>query len=553
MVEGRYGPSCAVAALSRHRGSESQASSRSSTPFQFPFPSFAGGFPGPLVVDPIGAEGTGRPGSSILSLLQQQGLIGSPPLSEDGRNSVGPLPTGLFRCTICLAAFPSAWLLEQHSNLQHSLQSMQEDGESGEEKPFRCDQCGQSYRYRSAYLKHREQNHRARLPADKLFTCDVCGMQFRYLKSFKKHRLNHALERLHAKPDLFNASRKFLAEPSSVDYSSKMLTMMMQGGRPNGDVLTSYGYSLDGCLVRAGCFGGPAGRVVEPAAGGVGAIGDQVSSSNEAVGSNAVEETPGTSFERSASVPVSKTEQHNFYKFSLDDYYYYGSGSNLAEGSGSKKKSDRLVMDSGDQDETIDSLAFALSMASNSGSGAGTAGEVFRSAQEASLLNLLRLDAAERQRERRFACPFCGKCVRSKENLKLHSLVSYTIHGGDPLYTNAGLADPPVDAPTCSLVTLAHTLDTPVLALGTPELISREPRTESLATAEHVYIGVVTAKGLESSISRVKRIQTPPDMSLSSPHTTSAPLIPQSSEKVAAYLLDKEGDRENKERSQGKQ
>nr|CAD7405486.1 unnamed protein product [Timema cristinae] len=34
------------------------------------------------------------------------------------------------------------------------------------------------------------------------------------------------------------------------------------------------------------------------------------------------------------------------------------------------------------------------------------------------------------------------------------------------------------------------------------------------------------------------------------PHTPSAPLIPQSSERVAAYLLDKEGDRENKECSQ---
>nr|CAD7430712.1 unnamed protein product [Timema monikensis] len=60
------------------------------------------------------------------------------------------------------------------------------------------------------------------------------------------------------------------------------------------------------------------------------------------------------------------------------------------------------------------------------------------------------------------------------------SLVSHTIHGGDPLYTNAGLADPPTYAPTCSLVTLVHTLDTPVhtmytlvhtLALGTPGLI----------------------------------------------------------------------------------
>lgn len=97
------------------------------------------------------------------------------------------------KCVVCNANFPSVWLLEQHAALQHAnLGSM-------DEKPFICEQCGQSYRYRSAYVKHREQNHRARLPADKLFTCDVCGMQFRYLKSFKKHRLNHALERLHGK------------------------------------------------------------------------------------------------------------------------------------------------------------------------------------------------------------------------------------------------------------------------------------------------------------------------------------------------------------------
>lgn len=97
------------------------------------------------------------------------------------------------RCVVCNANFPSVWLLEQHASLQHANLGPLE------EKPFICEQCGQSYRYRSAYVKHREQNHRARLPADKLFTCDVCGMQFRYLKSFKKHRLNHALERLHGK------------------------------------------------------------------------------------------------------------------------------------------------------------------------------------------------------------------------------------------------------------------------------------------------------------------------------------------------------------------
>lgn len=44
------------------------------------------------------------------------------------------------KCTVCNANFPSVWLLEQHAALQHAnLGPM-------EEKPFICDQCGQSYR-----------------------------------------------------------------------------------------------------------------------------------------------------------------------------------------------------------------------------------------------------------------------------------------------------------------------------------------------------------------------------------------------------------------------
>lgn len=435
VVDGRYGPSCAVAAA-RHHGTDTQISnhnSRSSTPFQFPFPPFSSSYSGPGGGSEGGGagEGTSRQNCSILSLLQQQGLIASP-LSEDGgRSSVGPMSGGVFRCSICLAAFPSAWLLEQHTSLQHASQPGTDDGESVEEKPFKCDQCGQSYRYRSAFLKHREQNHRARLPADKLFTCDVCGMQFRYLKSFKKHRLNHALEKLHSKSpsdlDTFARAMRNNGGPfadrsifrsstnipeSSTDYSNKMLMMMQGGSRLNGDA-TFFSPTLPGARESGRVTAPPTAMLPSTENGS-----DQVSSSNEAVVSNVADDMNAcgaSSFERAASVPVSKMEQQNFYKFSLDDYYY-GSSNNFADATNALArrgtKSDRIL--DGEQDETIDSLAFALTMASNSG------GDAFRSAQEASLFNLLRLDAAERQRERRFACPFCGKCVRSKENLKLH-------------------------------------------------------------------------------------------------------------------------------------
>ncbi|KAF6213541.1 hypothetical protein GE061_011261, partial [Apolygus lucorum] len=252
LVEGEYAPG------SSRSLDQISSSSRSSTPFQYP--SIAG-LAGALYNE------------TVVSLLRAQGL---------------DLPGGV-RCSVCLAGFPTPWLLDQHIQLQHPghrgsphpVEPVRDD------KPFRCDQCGQSYRYRSAYLKHREQNHRARLPADKLFTCDVCGMQFRYLKSFKKHRLNHTLERLHTSP----------RRPIERDKEEE-----------------------------------------EPNEGQ-----DEVTSSNEAVG-------------------------------------------RAAEPS--------------DQDDTVDSVTA-------------------EGGESSSLIGLLRLNERTRP-PRSFACPFCGKCVRSKENLKLH-------------------------------------------------------------------------------------------------------------------------------------
>lgn len=148
------------------------------------------------------------------STLQQQQLLATKNSSDVSSLFSEPIEEET-RCVVCNANFPNVWLLEQHAALQHANLG------PNDEKPFICEQCGQSYRYRSAYAKHKEQNHRARLPADKLFTCDVCGMQFRYLKSFKKHRLNHALERLHGKrnknsalmdQDIVTSSQEIMAD-----------------------------------------------------------------------------------------------------------------------------------------------------------------------------------------------------------------------------------------------------------------------------------------------------------------------------------------------------
>ena len=49
------------------------------------------------------------------------------------------------------------------------------------------------YKYQSAYQRHIDMNHTARLPQEKPYRCEVCGQFFKYLKSFHKHRANHTV------------------------------------------------------------------------------------------------------------------------------------------------------------------------------------------------------------------------------------------------------------------------------------------------------------------------------------------------------------------------
>ncbi|XP_059472419.1 zinc finger and SCAN domain-containing protein 10-like isoform X2 [Neocloeon triangulifer] len=155
-------------------GRDSSSAPSSPLPFPFPISNGVGGIPTITV-------GDGQPAASLASLLQTGGEALQRFLAAGGGVADGGATV---KCPLCMAHFPASMPLDQHLCL-HSR-----------EKPFKCDQCGQCYKYQSAYAKHREQNHTARLPGEKPFRCEICGMQFRYLKSFKKHRLNHAVERL---------------------------------------------------------------------------------------------------------------------------------------------------------------------------------------------------------------------------------------------------------------------------------------------------------------------------------------------------------------------
>lgn len=344
---------------------------------------------------PMAGPALGWPGA-LLALLQRRALhhlLPPPPLHPHPHpHSLPYLEDVPHRCPACYASFPSAWLLERHAALQHPP--------GPDEKPFVCEQCGQSYRYRSAYVKHREQNHRARLPADKLFTCDVCGMQFRYLKSFKKHRLNHALERLHGKggesrsrdssDHVSSTNDALLGRSGEIDLSLSSFRREPSVTDPE-DSDTEFRRTSQS-------------REIDEI--------DQDDTVDSVVPTNTSENmTAESDCEKGEGEPTSKPKSPAAETAPKRAETSFANVSSMADSSvGETAGSSGLQPDS--SDKISRDLHPEGSLLGASMLGVATS--------EASLLSYLRADSADRQRERRFACPFCGKCVRSKENLKLH-------------------------------------------------------------------------------------------------------------------------------------
>jgi hypothetical protein len=323
------------------------------------------------------------------------------------------------RCHICMANFPSLWLLEQHTALQHSQLSCSE-------KPYKCEHCGQNYRYncclQSTMLNNPQDNsgsNRAnRVPADKLFTCEVCGMQFRYLKSFKKHRLNHALERLHGKSEVCGEMSGELMVSSTNDESNNtpkggVISLedeqMLLDDQDQDDTIDSlsntnsniqniFSTTTTTTTTTTSNFHDPNNTSI-PADNKNNTGGDNIDKLNSsAITECDKDETNGNitssdTLEKELSERAKNNEIESNVNFTMPNIP--NPFSNVQGSSASLKN-----------------LLNAENLSNQSLMGLNS--------QEVSILNYLRVDAADKNRDKRFACPFCGKCVRSKENLKLH-------------------------------------------------------------------------------------------------------------------------------------
>jgi hypothetical protein len=231
-------------------------------------------------------------------------------------------------------------------------------------------------------------------------------MQFRYLKSFKKHRLNHALERLHGKKEMNENTGELMVSSTNSDESgipkgiiSLEDEQMLLDDQDQDDTIdsisnTNSNMNFSNSLISKVHLNDPNSSISTDNSGGD--IKDK-SSISSAITECDNQETNGniTSSEKIQDEMNEMRARSEAESTALNYSMSSMTGSFPMQGSSGSLKS----------------MMSAEALSSQSMMGLNT--------QEASILNFLRGDSAEK-RDKRFACPFCGKCVRSKENLKLH-------------------------------------------------------------------------------------------------------------------------------------
>ena len=117
------------------------------------------------------------PGESVGSSNgNTNGAPDSPPNNNVNINSSQKL-----YCKICSGVFPTKSLLYKHLR-----------GHTSDEKPFKCNECGQGFTLSSNLRQHRII-HRGYKP----FQCEFCGKKFMRSNVYKQHRRIHTGEEMH--------------------------------------------------------------------------------------------------------------------------------------------------------------------------------------------------------------------------------------------------------------------------------------------------------------------------------------------------------------------
>ena len=111
------------------------------------------------------------PATSVKSNEENQPTAESAPVNTEHKLS----------CKICKQSFPTKSTLYKHLR-----------GHSSDEKPFKCNECGQGFTLSSNLRQHRII-HRGYKP----FQCEYCGKKFMRSNVYKQHRRIHTGEQMH--------------------------------------------------------------------------------------------------------------------------------------------------------------------------------------------------------------------------------------------------------------------------------------------------------------------------------------------------------------------